>query len=86
MMYFHRLRFIYQKTSERKIDGGRAPLYNKDGNQNRKGGFVMKVLAISSSPRKGGNLVNLPDEAKKVYETLGDMSPAKLRGSFRRRF
>ena len=46
----------------------------------------MKVLAISSSPRKGGNLVSLPDEAKKVYETLGDMSPAKLRGSFRRRF
>ena len=46
----------------------------------------MKVLAISSSPRKGGNLVNLPDEVKKVYETLGDMSLAKLRGSFRRRF
>lgn len=31
---------------------------------------------IVMEPVKGGNLVNLPEEAKRIYEDLGDMSPA----------
>ena len=31
---------------------------------------------IVMEPVKGGNLVNLPEEAKRIYEDLGEMSPA----------
>lgn len=31
---------------------------------------------IIMEPVKGGNLVNLPEEAKRIYEDLGEMSPA----------
>ena len=31
---------------------------------------------IIMEPVKGGNLVNLPEEAKRIYEDLREMSPA----------